>query len=183
VHTLSEIVVFLALATCSSVFGQEPFSRPGELLRKTTHVDVYTESVLSGIDIYADNVQQVISRLGRTSLTTDEKGERVYVWGRGACILRLWSLSDGRISAIEVSGNAPESQIGISGKGLNLGDKIEDLRRVYPALFQWRLPRIRTESKIYLQIVGDDCPPVLRIEFGDAGSITRMPLGPVFYCW
>lgn len=152
---------------------------------KRNALTLKTERVLSGIDIYNDSIESVISHLGPPTTISEKSTEAVYTWEKGACRVRVAVISgalESGITDIDVWGKEECSGIGTTGQGLNLGAKLPEVRRTYgpPAYFIWKHPR----PQILTFDPTCDTAPVLAIDFDENGEVDHMKLTATdFYCF
>ena len=142
------------------------------------------EHVLSGVNVYEDNIRGVIEHLGKpnriTSSTNPDypsgSGERSYEWNRGGIRLRVGTEFRTNASTSKAVESAPmivdvwgdrADTLGTTGRGLSLGDDLSAVRRIYGPRFQ-KYPR-----SIKLQWKDET---TLSIDLSKTGRITHMQL-------
>ncbi len=109
-----------------------------------TTIQISSETVVSGIDVYKDSLKQVLEKLGKSSRTEISQplsvlGRKVvigtYEWAGQAAWLKLTTLQadavEPIITSVEVWGSRPDGEVGTTGRGLKLGDSVTDARRLY----------------------------------------------------
>lgn len=97
------------------------------------------DDVLSSVNVYKTTVSQIFSRFGRPTRTIDvleDKNDgRDYEWDRGEVKLFLGTWNDkGNNSvpySVEVWGKRSVGVMGVTGRGLKLGNTLEDVRQIY----------------------------------------------------
>lgn len=140
------------------------------------------DTVLSGVDIYKTPMTKAIVKLGKPAKVTDvpstpdEGGGRSYEWQRGDTRLELFTWNDKGDESVpysaEVWGKKPAGNIGTTGRGLHLGDRLADVRRIYGGRF------IKTKHKdgsFHLTIQWED-ETTLDLDFDKTGYINHMHL-------
>jgi hypothetical protein len=143
------------------------------------------EHVLSGINVYTDNIVAVIKRLGKPENYTDVpladgpagSGERTYNWIRDGVRLRVGTqYHTGRspIGVIEsppmivdVWGPRTVQMIGSTGTGLSLGDKIAKIKRLYGSHFHEDTGAVTLEWKDETTLI---------VDFDSGGAVKHMQL-------
>ena len=101
------------------------------------------DDVLSSVNIYKTTIGQIFSRFGHPSRTIDvleDKNDgRDYEWDHGEVKLFLGTWNDkGNNSipySVEVWGRRPVVILGITGRGLRLGDTLAEVREIYGERF------------------------------------------------
>jgi hypothetical protein len=99
------------------------------------------DEVLSSVNVYKTTMGQIFSRLGPPSRTIDVledrniAGGRDYEWDRGEVKIFMGTWNDKGTSSVpysvEVWGKRPAGILGITGRGLRLGDKLSKVRQIY----------------------------------------------------
>jgi hypothetical protein len=113
-------------------------------LKPPTTIQISSETVVSGVDVYNDSLKQVLEKLGKPSRTEisqplSELGRTVvigtYEWEGRAAWLKLTTLQadavEPIITSVEVWGSRPDGEVGTTGRGFKLGDSVADARRLY----------------------------------------------------
>jgi hypothetical protein len=148
---------------------------------------VHNETAIAGIHLdYI--VEQVIVRLGKPDRVMTHPSakpgyeSKTYEWERPSARLRIAALGDGRIMRVDVLGRPPDDEIGSTGKGLKLGDTIQEAKRIY-------LPISKTNSlpEWNWNFSTPDCPiprSNLELHFDKQGGIDHMNLSnEAVFCW
>jgi hypothetical protein len=148
---------------------------------------VHSETVLSGIDVRNNTIQQVIEKLGEPSRVTvkprtgrDPTFEtyEIYEWETKTCWIRLIALNESSmeppIRSVDVWGTHRHAEIGTTGSGLKLGDLISDAGRIYGLrlYFGAALPNDRASWAAFQ----DYGAPSLTIDFDKDGRVNHMRL-------
>jgi hypothetical protein len=145
---------------------------------------VHSETVLSGIDVRNNTIQQVIEKMGEPShVTVKPRTERdpafrIYEWETKTCWIRLIALNESGleppIRSVDVWGTHPHAEIGTTGRGLKLGDLISDAGRIYGLrlYFGATLPNDRASWASFR----DYGAPSLTIDFDKDGRVNHMRL-------
>ena len=130
------LVVGQPTPTWSKVPSNLIFAHQGSVL-------VHSETVVSGVDIRNDNLEQVLRKLGppdrvKMSSLVESEPEFVattYEWDTTTLRVRIKTHNvEGlrpRIMEVEAWGTSPAGDLGTTGRGLKLGDSIKDARRIY----------------------------------------------------
>ena len=144
------------------------------------------ERVLAGVSIDSGSAQELQRRFGEPDIVSEgqlySNKTRTFEWQRGAVRVRVVKLadkpSDDSIISIEVSGSHNDGGIGITGQGLQLGDKLADARRIYTARLQQLHRRgVQSNGVARRAIVRVDSDlPELEIECNESGFITHLKL-------
>jgi len=184
-------LVFLHLVALTSLVYAQVFQNANiplskGLLKPPTTIEISSDTVVSGIDVYNDSFKQVLERLGKPSRTEtspprSEWGRTfvtvTYEWEGSATWLKLTTLQqeneEPRITRVEVWGSRPDGEIGTTGRGLKLGETIADARRVYG---------LRLRFGVTLSEKGRPCrlgnyiefSPTLSLEFNDEQRVNHM---------
>jgi hypothetical protein len=145
---------------------------------------VHSETVLSGIDVRINTVQQVIEKLGEPShVTVKPRTERdpafrIYEWETETCWIRLIALNESSmeppIRSVDVWGTHPHAEIGTTGRGLNLGDLISNAGRIYG--LRLYLGAIFINDHAFRTAYQDYRAPSLTIDFDKDGRVNHMRL-------
>jgi len=145
---------------------------------------VHSETVLSGVDVRNNSIQQVIEKLGEPShVTVKPRTERdptfrIYEWETKTCWIRLIALNergpqDPPIRSVDVWGTHPHAEIGRTGRGLKLGDLISDAEGIYRLVyFGATIPNDRSSWAAFQ----DYGVPSLTIDFDKDGRVNHMRL-------
>jgi hypothetical protein len=162
------ILIFVALLGPLAVTGEDYPRRSGKRLY------VQSEPRLAGIDIYKDNSDRAVEKLGRPSqvtllpATSIMPAYRVFEWKANSCSVRLVSLDWHRsIVSIDVWGDCPNSPMGVTGRGLRLGATIGRANRVYAPFGN----ALSTTGALF-----DDSAPTLQIDFDKTRKVNHLKL-------
>ena len=113
------------------------------LLEHQGSVLVHSETVVSGVDIRNDNLEQVLRKLGppdRVKMSSLAEWEQEFVtttyeWDTTTSRVRIKTQNvvglRPKIREVEAWGTNPAGDMGTTGRGLKLGDSIKDARRIY----------------------------------------------------
>lgn len=176
IKTSLRLSVGVILAT-TLAFGAD-FLHPPHTL------EIHSETVLSGIDLYNSKIDEIVEKLGKPSQVTvtartDVSETRRYEWQTKMCSLRLTTveLRDGRkwIESIDVLGTHPDDEVGVTGRGLKLGDVIGDLRRIYSLreYFGATLPENDSPLQVSARKLSG---AILNVDFDKTGRVNHMKL-------
>jgi hypothetical protein len=143
---VSVLAILAPLSTASDNFLSE----------REKSIKVYSETILSGINLRDDTFPRILEKLGkpsRTKMTSPriEWGRTfvtgVYEWETRVSWLRLTTLNENRLEpkivSLEVWGSGADGEIGTTERGLKLGDLLKDVRRVYGLRIYLALPSPR----------------------------------------
>jgi hypothetical protein len=145
---------------------------------------VHSETVLSGIDVRNNTIQQVIEKLGEPSHVTvkprteREPPFRIYEWETKTCWISLIALNESglepTIRSVDVWGTRPHAEIGTTGRGLKLGDLMSDAGRIYGLrlYFGATLPN----DHVFWAAFRDYVAPSLTIDFDNNRRVNHMRL-------
>jgi len=144
-----------------------------------------TEHLLGGINIHGDTVASVIMRMGppdkfEESTSRDYplgSGERSYEWNRNGIRLRMgtefytdkkaMTLVESPPIVVDVWGQHGGTKVGITGRGLSIGDDLAKVKTLYGDRFQTDPHSVTIQWK-------DET--TLSIDFSNDGHITHMQL-------
>jgi hypothetical protein len=168
------IVVAASILTMPEALGDDFLSR------KESSLEV-SESVLCGIDISRDTVEEAINRFGAPSKVTftpmskTTSAVTTYEWETKSSLLQI--LVGGlrpSILRIDVWGARSEGTRGMSGHGLKLGDTVENAKRIY----HLRSPFATTfpTSDIFRLAYAEAFGPTVEINFDSDGKVNHMKL-------
>lgn len=170
------LIVFATALCCSQ---QAPlFPLPQRLLR------VWSETVLSGIDLYSTEPDRVTEMFGKATRLSKARGAEQFEWQSHGCTLTI--VTRGKwITSINVRGNRRDCEFGSTGRGVRLGDTIDRARKIYSS-FKYS-PRLYPVPTIFdpRSAYAPDCPlnPVLDIEANVNGTVTQMTLRDRTICY
>jgi hypothetical protein len=136
---------------------------------------VRSETVLSGIGLYDTTYERAFEMYGKPTHVKATGGVDRFEWESGSC--RLTLVARGKwITSIDVRGTRPDCVFGSTGRGLKLGDRIDDAKRIYP---------LRYSPGIWLPGYPRDCRmhPTLEIDINSAGTISHMTLSDNTACY
>jgi hypothetical protein len=141
-----------------------------------TTINISSETVVSGIDLYKDSLKRVIENLGPPTKTNispprSELGRTVatgtYEWNNQATSLSLTTFevngSEPVITRVEVWGLRSDGEAGTTGNGLKLGDTLSDARRVYGLRLYFGITLSENENQ---------CRPVFPLAPGPMSSFS-----------
>ncbi len=135
------------------------------------------DTVLSGVDVYKTPMTKAIAELGKPAKVTDVPSwGRDYDWQREGTRLQLGTWNDKGDESVpysaEVWGAKPAGSIGITGRGLKLGDTLADVRRIYGGRF---IKAKHNDGTFHLTIQWED-ETTLDLDFDKTGHINHMQL-------
>jgi hypothetical protein len=139
------------------------------------------DTVLSAVNVYHSTMQQVIRKLGQpTSSRTipdakDIAGGKQYEWKTKEVRLVAVTWDEEKNSvpySVEVWGAKPTGKLGITGRGLNLGATLNDVRRVYGIRFNTSR---HDDGTIQLIVQWQD-ETTLYLYFDETGHVNHMHL-------
>jgi hypothetical protein len=185
--TTAERIGFVLAALAAFVLTMPEASSDDFLSKKDKTLEV-SESVLCGIDISRNTIEEALNRFGvphSVTFTAPSKttfAVPTYEWESRTSRLRITAdpgglpRQDGHsILRIDVWGAYPEGLPGITGRGLRLGDTAEDAKRTYrlpscygTTLFARGKPSLYPSSETFGQ--------ALEINFDSEGMINHFKL-------
>jgi len=116
----------------------------------------FSEHSSSGLEVMRSTIPEAITLLGNPShfreVTNPDQprgaGDRTYEWTKGGVKLvvgtgfrtdaRLHTVIESPILYIDTYGNLPAGPVGVTGRGLRLGDSLSRAKRLYPTIEQGR---------------------------------------------
>jgi len=176
---LAALIVGTCILAMPSALGDD-FLHPGGNI-----LEVHSETVLSGLDISKATIDEAIERLGRPSDVsfTPRSGTTsstwVYEWQTKVSRLKITVVEywiTPKIMKIDVWGTAAESRVDKTGRGLRLGDTVDDARRIYRlrSYFGTTLPE--PSGSFLSGLNGSNFGPILEVNFNSDGKINHMQL-------
>jgi len=174
---LSTIIIASLLAIPTASGDDSPHLFP-------VNLQIHSETVLSGVDIYDSNIGNVIRNLGKSGHSTISRTNeltkatvftnRAYEWQTKNRRLRIRVYDDfdsSKITQVDVWGTHADNGVGVSGHGLKLGDTIDDAWQVY-GLRSYVGATIPADSLPWAR-----CEPTLVIDFDKNRKVNHMALG------
>jgi hypothetical protein len=142
------------------------------------------EKQLAGINLASDKIADIIKRHGKPSKiekqpSPDDLDMCDYYWIKAKAklhVLVVRSAGLEYISLIEIEGSVNKKGIGRTGRGLKIGDRLSDLRRIYGSRYKIRDIPDRNIHDVMIEWRAEEFSLVAELD--KKGSIKKLSLSP-----